>query len=435
MFTDRNRLRRQTFALSYLEGALYALMVGSAETYALVFAVKKGITDSGFGILATLPIVLGAFSAWLIPSLSQHHQMKRSLLISVGIQVLGLLGLFISSQVSYYFEVLLISLSLYWIGGMAAGPLWLDWMSAWLPRSKFQRFLSRRNAFVAVMTLLSYILASYFLIDTENPEIFGFVFLVAFSARCLSLICLSKHAVSKSGSLQQLEPLGLWPQGLHSRKWILAILLLAFCFKFAAGLASPYFTPYMLRELKLSLTDFVWITSIPFVARALCLAQWGRVGIFFQPLAALKISCFGIALVAFLWGYFSSTRALVGIEILSGVFWAGFELSLVLVLQSAYRGNARHLIGMSVAFMNLGALLAAQLGSQLLRTSSYQELFRDSGYLRLGVAVVLFAIGRYFPELHSTRQNLQEFLSSTLSIRPSLSNIGRLIPVRMKPKL
>src|SRR5262245_56110437 len=127
-------LRRKSLALSYLEGSLYSVMVGSAETFAIVYAVKRGLSVTEIGFVSTLPILLGAIANWIVPMFVTPQRVKPSILACVSVQVVGIVGLVLSTFTNKPAYPLLISLSLYWIGGAAAGPIWLDWMSNWLPR-------------------------------------------------------------------------------------------------------------------------------------------------------------------------------------------------------------------------------------------------------------------------------------------------------------
>lgn len=434
---DRNRLRRTAFFYSYIEGAFYAFMVGSAETYALIFAAKNGVSGSDFGILSTLPIVMGAFGAWLIPSLTSQERLKARILWAVGIQILGLIGITLSVFLENFYYTLLTGLCLYWIGGMISGPLWIDWIAGWLPHYKFTSFNSRRNAFVTIMTLISYVSSSLIVMNDPGRNSFILIFALASLFRVASLIMMSLQSSPVRYQLQKESPAVL-NSILKAPRWVLAFIFIMIAFKFSAGYASPYFTPYMLNELHLKLQDYVWITAIPFLSRALFLHQWSRSDFSFQPVAGLKICLFIIAGVAFLWSYFDSTNALILIEIVSGGAWAGFDLFTIVILQRCFRNNSRPVIGLHIALMNLVALFAASIGGEVLQSNfSYTQLFYESASLRLTIAIVFLVAANFFPQFSSTKENYQNFLSSTLSLRPSMALIGRLIPPsdRVKKKV
>jgi predicted MFS family arabinose efflux permease len=429
---NRNATRRKAFIYSYIEGGFYALMVGSAETYALIFAAKNGVAGTDFGILSTLPIVMGAFAAWLIPSLTPQDQLKSRILWAVGVQILGLLLVTFSVFLQNFYSLLLLGLCFYWIGGMISGPLWLDWIAGWLPHYKFSSFNARRNSFVTIMTLISYVSSSFIVMSDLGRNSFFIIFSLATIFRILSLLMMSRQSSPIRYQLKKENPVVL--SGIfQAHRWIIAFIAMMIGFKFAATYASPYFTPYMLNELKLSLEDYVWITAIPFLSRAILLNQWSRTGFSFQPIAGLKICLFVIATVAFLWSSFSSTRALILIEILSGAAWGGFDLFTIIILQRCFKDNSRPVIGLYIALMNLIALLAAAIGGQVLQSGfSYQQLFHESGSLRLSIAVIFLIAANFFPQFSSSRENYQNFLSSTLSLRPSMALIGRLIPPRAR---
>ena len=161
-------LRRKTLGFSQLEAGLYALMVGCSETFALYYAVKRGIAQQDFAVISSVPILLGAIANWLIPQFVPTRFVKHALLLTVFTQICGLAGLFHSVGAENHFAWILISLSLYWIGGLAANPLWIDWMSGWLPQERLSRYLSRRNGFVALMTVIAYLLAAVWIHQSSS---------------------------------------------------------------------------------------------------------------------------------------------------------------------------------------------------------------------------------------------------------------------------
>jgi hypothetical protein len=424
-------LRRKNLYLAQWDAVFTAIMIGTAETFAFIFAVRAGVATAGLGWLATVPVFLGAVLQWQLPQWIPFSKLKLSIVVCHFVQILGLLILGASVfSGAFVFETLLVGLSLYWMGGMLSGPLWLDWMSPWLPYKRFTKFLSRRNTWVAVSTLLAY-LATAALIHTQvSLSVFLIPFGVAVVARLVSVAIVLRQSAPVARSETHLAPP---PQIADASKPIWIMILLTSAFKFATNTASPFFISYMLEDLKFSLLGYVFITSIPFVSRALFITRWGEASRQLRPYVGLQLTMFGIALNALLWSLSPNYYYLMGVEFLSGLMWGGFDLCAVLIIQNLWPGSARSLVGFHLALMSLMSLLGAWLGGALLKADwEFIELFQLSSVLRFAVAVVFTVLLARLPETRATLRVYGSYLSTLLTVRPSLGVIGRMIPLRRR---
>lgn len=427
--------RGQALKQSYIEGAFFALMVGSTEAFALVYGTKIGLSNFAFGILATFPILLGAMVTWLLPALTSFTQLKRNLVWSVLLQLIGILCMAGSTFLDSKFICLFSGLSLYWMGGMASGPLWMDWMSGWLPMSKFNRFLYRRNSFVLLVTVSVYILSGIFLQTNLSNASFLFLFLFGFLCRSVSLYYLIRSPLPQRAAQPDVAIEASFSNKLFQLPfWLGVTFLVISLFRFSSALASPYFTPYMLNELDLPVMDYVWLTSLPFFSRAFLLLQWSHRLSFLSPIAAVNICAVGIAALPLFWIFFESLLSLGTLQLMSGVLWGGFEIFTVILVTSVFpQQGSRLALGLLTASSQTMAMIGASIGGLWVdRGGSYHEIFLLSGAFRFAVVFVLIGIGWKFVNLRPSLKDYQVFLASTLSIRPSLANIGRLFVSRRR---
>jgi len=427
-------LRRKTLNWSQAEGGFYAIMAGSSETFAFYYAVKQGLDEFQLATLTMLPVLIGAFGNWMIPRLVKDSQLKRALLTLVTLQIIGLIGLFYSVQEQNHFPWILASMILYYLGGMSAGPIWIDWISGWLPTDRMGRYLSRRNSFVAAVTLLTFLLISFLVNRSESLRVFQFVFGIAILARVGSwgLLCFQKNPpllrLEKHKSLSFHEMRSIAPLAI-------AILFTA-AFRLASNIAAPFFLPYMLSNLHFSLLQYATITAVPYVGRALFLARWGETTRSLRPFIGLQIALVVISFVALAWSLTTTFWMLCAIEFASGVFWGGYELCTVLIFQNFAPRQARGLIGFHTAVSNLTALSGAYLGSFFIHTgANYLEIFEISFTFRGAIALFYILMSLRMPELRVSYKIYGEFLTSVLSLRPTLANVGRIIPARRRKEI
>ncbi len=429
---------------SYWEGGLYAIMVGTTESFALYFALKSGISYTELGLLSTLPIVLGSLSQWLIPFLVKENTERFWKLLCYGIQVVGVALLIVATQSPHPQKWIFSALVLYWIGGMGSAPLWLNWVSSEVPTKIFSIFFSKRNAFVSLITVAAYLGTSVYLSRGEESSRFLIAFSFGCLARFLSLILQawislpSKPQANSNLSELQSRELNDFDQNDSSYKTVVAarvpiveMFLFTVFFKAAASTSSPYFMPFMVQELKYSLVEYTALTSIPFVGRFLFLANWGRTVDGMKPFLGLTVAGFGIALVPGLWVAFPYYGFLMFLEMLSGIMWGGFELCALMILRLRYGSRSLKPIALHMALMNLGAMAGAQIGGHLLESGwTFKNLFYLSTFFRVSVTLAYLMRISSIPLTYQSVRAYGVFLTSVLAIRPSMGNVGRLLWIR-----
>lgn len=426
----RSQSRKGLVRLSYFEGACFAAMVGTAEAYTLVFATQQGITGSQLGLMTQLPVLLGAILTMFLPPLVPTRSLKLFTISAVGLQILGMLLIFLWTFEVSSLALVLSGLICYWAGGQISGPSWLDWMSSWFPDSKIRSFVGRRNAFVMVITLLSFLGASSLFYLYESAFAFRFILIFGLLSRLASLVSFSFHPppLKRSEKREEFFKLKLTPRDLRDLSFLIFVL---FVFHFGLGIASTYFIPYKLVELNLSVPVYVILTAIPFLARGLILQILSSSNFWIYPLTLMSICAFGIAFVPLLYRMATGPSSLIFPEIMGGLLWAGFELSLTLYVFQRFRNKVRLSLGIMTAFNAFGLLLGSLFGGRLLDEGMhYHELFTLSFMGRcvgaFGILTLFWLTSEQKPSLFRSG----DFLSSILSIRPSLASIRRLIPVR-----
>jgi len=431
METSASKCRR-LIRSSYLEGALYAVMVGMAEAFALFFAVKREMPLDELAILSTLPILMGSVSQWLMPVIVPPHKLRSSKLFFSLVQIAGLTLLCVATQQENLFPWMTAALSLYWIGGLSAGPFWLEWISKEVPSKAFGSFLSKRNAFVSICTLIAYISAAAFLNNNTQARDFLIVFALGTIARFASFICqwmLSRATIDwsrkKNYGRPHKTPLPFKP--------ILWMIVLTVLFKFAVSVSSPFFLPFMVKELKFGIIEYVSLTSIPFLGRFLFLAGWGRASDSIRPFLGVQISSLGIAFIPALWVWLPNFWLYAGLELLSGVLWGGFELCTILILQRFLQKNTLRMMGIHMSLMSAASVIGALTGSWLMKSqNSFQELFLISSGARIVIAIAMILIFLRIPSTKTKLKVYAQYLTTALSLRPSLANVGRMISARRR---
>ena len=138
-----------------------------------------------------------------------------------------------------------------------------------------------------------------------------------------------------------------------------AILFMLFA-QMAVQISAPYFTPYMLCQLKLSYTGYVVLTSAAYVAKIAFLPFAGRMAARWDASRLLWIGGMAIAPVSILWVPSGSFAYLLVAQVISGIAWSIYELAMLLVFVDTIPADRRVRI---LTVYNLANAVAILIGS------------------------------------------------------------------------
>lgn len=421
---------RKRIQLSHLETLAFGLFVSSTECFALFFSVKEGANPTQVALITMLPLVMGALAQFLAPRLVSDQNLNRSVIVFQLLQALGILGLVISWwHGRMNFNLALPSLCLYWASGQVIGPLWLDWAHKAIGPHYFRRYLARKNARSTGWTVLFYLFLACVAQELWHLEA-RYLFAIGLGARLISI--LFQVSMNKGEYPKNLRPKGPLPlqsaqksSSPFSPGPLIAAMVL---FKLAVSVSSPFALPYLVQVRHVSTMEYVFLTAIPLLARALTLTHWGKHCFGLRTFFTLQLTSLMIAAIPILWVVAPNIPTLIAFEFYSGVFWAGFELSSVLIIQNMAQAQTRRLLGLHLALMNAVGLIGSLLGAKLLEHSyDYHQLFTLSSLLRFatGVGIILFSCRLL--GLASHIKMTKEYLFTLLTIRPTLAFSGRLL--------
>ncbi|MCH5377404.1 MAG: hypothetical protein JJ992_25875, partial [Planctomycetes bacterium] len=126
-----SRLRRDLRAIVG-DGAAFSVMVGIGETYVPAFVLALGLGGIAAGMVATVPVLLGAVLQLVSPWAVQRLGSRRQWVVvcarcqAVSLLLLAMLALF---QVRWSWPIFLLA-TFYWAGGLATGPAWNTWVES-----------------------------------------------------------------------------------------------------------------------------------------------------------------------------------------------------------------------------------------------------------------------------------------------------------------
>lgn len=140
----------------------------------------------------------------------------------------------------------------------------------------------------------------------------------------------------------------------------------------ATSIAAPFFSVYMLKELRFNYVTWMLVTIASSITSIIFMPLWGKVADKYGNLSVIRVSSAFIPFVALLWMASPLIMRinpiiliiyLLLIECMSGIVWAGFNLS---VANFVFDAVTRERFPLCIAYSNflngLGIFIGATIG-------------------------------------------------------------------------
>ncbi len=403
-------------------------MVASTESFLFYYAVKQNVTSFELAILTTLPLFLGAIAQVIVPKFVSEKHLAASIVWTMLFQIVGVLGILYTALFHYSFDALLLYTCIHFMGGLSSSPLWIDWASKIIPKRNFRKYMAGRSSYTWYLILIFYVTMAL-LGQYTNWFKLVYVFIIGAVARVLScslqmLIIrgefstkIKERSIRRSLEHEQDQISHILPVELKNYIW--TFIIWTSIFRLGAYLSAPFFVPYMVNDLKLSMTHYVILSSIPYFGRALYFNHWGRAGKSYSAFYGVQLSMLYVSIVPIIWIMTRSYYILILTEILAGIFWGGFELNQVLMIQNfmhhKMKEGSRVLLGIHMSLANFFGVLGAIAGSVLLDAKySFYQVFFASSILRFTISLILIYKALSLRKSDFTAMHIKAYLRNLL---------------------
>ena len=265
--------------------ALASEAMGTLTTgvFLVGFAVALGADNFAIGVLAAVPFFAQLLQ---IPAvlLVERWRVRRDICVfSTAIGRAFLVGAAAAPLIggALGIKVLIASLAIYQGMAAIAGCAWNSWMRDLVPSSEHGRFFGRRTAATTALSVVA-ALGGGAIIDlwkSYMPEyaVFGYslLFLVSVMVGYIGVYLLRITPDKPMAPAEKAGPaLALLFAPLREKNFKRLILFLA-SWNFAANLAAPFFTVYMLRSLNYPITTILALTIASQLSNIVALGLWG----------------------------------------------------------------------------------------------------------------------------------------------------------------
>lgn len=400
----RETTLREDLNASVADGAFFSVMVGIGETFLPAFALALGMGQIAAGLIASIPLLIGSILQLVTPfAVAKLGSNRRWVILCVIGQAASFLPLIAGAVYGSMPGLLVFAIvSLYWGAGYGAGPAWNTWMETVVPEQVRAPFFALRSRLSQAGTLVGFAaggIALQYGKDTGTTlSAFACIFFIAAACRFLSAKFLTQQS-EPSPVHETQRQVSVWDLLSRVRAGGSERMLLYFlAVQVAVQISGPYFTPYLLKQLRVSYFDFMLLLATSFIAKIVMLPACGRFAFRFGARRLVWVGGVGIIPMAVLWLWAKDFWQVVLIQFAAGAVWAAYELAMFLLFFETVRREERTSILTLFNLGNASALVVGSLfGGALLRylgesPEAYLTLFALSSAVRVTTLIwLLFA--------------------------------------------
>ncbi|ACL76432.1 MFS transporter [Ruminiclostridium cellulolyticum] len=397
---DNYELSRRRFILEgCLSNGVYTLTAGA---FFAGYAKFLGASDQIIGLIVAMPLlanILQMFSPIFLEKLTS----RKRLIVTTSLCYRSLLGLMIviplltqntSARLLLLAGMYLTAYLIFSFSNPAGG----SWIISLVPERYRGRYFGLRDTFIissaAVLSLsMGRVLD---ILKVSGKEFLGFiiVFSLVLVLVVLDIYVLNKIREPKIVPIKQnVNVKSLFTLPLKNKQFRPVIFLNA-TWSFAAQLALPFFSVYMVTGLELSYTFIMAANILMSVVQASTAKLWGRLADKFSWEVTTIISIGMLGLCHLTWAFVTKEVCYLiipFIQILAGAGWSGVNMSLFNIqFKHAPQEGRTIFVGFNAAIAGVTGFASALLGAFLVGVLSNVKI--DIGITVLNNMLIIFGI-------------------------------------------
>jgi len=418
-------------------------MAGLTQNYITPFALTMRATTTQVGLLSSIPNLAMTLAQLLAPRLSERMRSRKGFILPIGLlHALMWLPILLIPYIFHDHQVisLIAFLTMSTIFDSISNPVWGSMMADLVSPESRGRFFGIRNRIAGFISMVfSYVAGGILQLLTGNINLgFLIVFAAAVVFRLVSVYFLYRMYEPSLPTIST-QHVSLW--GISRRMSssnVGRFIIFSGLIYFSTNLSGPFFTPYMLRELKFNYLTYTIVNSASALTTLGFMTYWGKRSDRAGTVKVIKTTMLLVPVVPIAWLISGNIYWIILVQVFSGFAWAGFGLaSGIFIFDASPQNDRTRYIALFNAMVFGGAFLGALVGGMVtpllpqIKHSHFLTIFLISGVARMIVGIVLLpriSEVRNVPEV-STRRILFEGLGLTkiMGLRRSISQqISRL---------
>ena len=390
---------RKNLRWFFLDGGLGACLYGIVAPFLTVYLLALGATSSHIGWMTSLAGISGTLMLLPGAMLTERTGKRKLIFVLCGagfarltILISALLPFFLSRTASI---VWLIVLKVVADGlGNFSGPAWTSLAGDIVPSAWRGRYFGARNFIMSITSMTATYLAGLLISHFRATLGYQLAFILAFLAGLgSSILFMQVQEPASHASQPAAEAIAMKPalQSMVADPIFRHYALFSLIWNLSIGVAGPYFTVYLVQNLKGTPTDVSLFNVMSGLAALPALRLFGSLADNWGSRKVMLVTGFLIPLIPSIWIFARVPLHGILINILAGLLWAGFNLcSFNLILSLA---PSEKIARYAAAFQVVVALSSASgtfLGSLIIPRFGYLPIFLLSALGRM-IGILYFA--------------------------------------------
>jgi len=435
MITEEKRIKSLNNSLR--DGICASITDGLTSNYLIPLALALKATTIQIGYLSAFPLLIGSLLRFKTADFASFVK-NRPKTIAFFVCFLATIH-FLIGLIPFIFYKHPIIFLIAFISCMAsteafAGPIWASLMGDLIRPEKRGYYLGWRNRILGFVNVIFSFIGGLILYISGKKVFWGYLILFFlagifrfFSGYFISRMDDCEIQIKKEHYFSYWMFIKRLKESNFAKFTVLIALL-----SFSTNIAAPFFTVYMLRDLKFSYLTYTILVTVATISGLLSLTYWGKFGDRLGNVRVMKISSFFIPILPIMWLIWNNPFYIGIIQILGTYFWTGFNLATGNFIYDVSSSEKR---ARCIAYFTatngiagfLGAFIAGYLAKWLpgFYGNKLLTLFLLSGILRL----IVLSLG--LPNIKEVRkvEHMEEgeFLYNVLGVRSAVNFLRNIV--------
>jgi MFS family permease len=383
------------------------------------FTRALGANDFVYSVIMALPVI-GAIIQVFFSYVMINSGKRRLLFIAAGYVhrplwfVIAFIPFLLNpdkTKAGIVVITLLIAISS--IANSIVGLAFSSWMGDLVPVEVKGRFFGRRAMIYTITGGTAALLCGLLLDNIHGYSGYAvvFVFAAILGTADITMFFWVKHPPMAAHKERQ-PFFMLFFEPFKDRNYFRYVLFVAFWY-FSVNIAGPFFNVYMIEELKMSFLLISLFTQVAAnVSTIFFIRIWGNLADKYGSRPVMSLCCASIIVLPVIWLFTTphSIWVVLAINLMTGIFWPGFEMTALnqSIWLAPEKNRSSYLANYTLVVMLIGTAAAYLCGGafmQLTRASipaggiplfagiklgSFHLLFLISAFARLLVLVFIF---------------------------------------------
>ncbi len=329
---DHPAVVKKNLKYSTIDGSASASSIGFSSSYLSPYAIFLGASNEQIGLLTAIPELSGRLSELFSSNIIEYFKNRKKVIsifkILQMLMWIPIFLVFLTPQHAVWLLILFYSVEM--ISGLVVAPIWNSLMGDIVPDKIKGTYFGRRNRIIDFSLLTSMLIAGLLLNHFANLNLiysFGLIFLISIVGKFVSLIFLNKmhepdYYVDEKSKFSFID----FIKKMKSTNYGIFVMYFSLL-TFSAQIAAPFFSVYMLRQLKFDYLTYTLISTSSVVASFLTFPIWGKHSDRFGNFKVIALTGMLTSLIPLLWLFSINSIYLMFVNAFAGFVWAGFNLA------------------------------------------------------------------------------------------------------------